>query len=506
MRCIAVILLSLLPWLPAVGQDVNFRTESHLRPVDGLGWGQAVDYSPVAFAYSRLGNLSTAEVRGDWRADDETLLPQVGSGLSQGEFRAESLLRLREGAALQGGVSYQRGVRRGVNYNESSDFGLLYPYVIADTVGGDMQREQYSFHGRYAGEAGRLTYALEGSFRALHEYRTVDPRPRNVTSDFTAKASAGYSFPRRRACLTGAFRKYHQASEIEFLRTAGAVSTVFHLTGLGSDYARFEGTSTYNDSRFIGYGGSLSALTLPGEDGKPFLAGVKYDILTLTQHLSNLNDAPITELLTQALTGFASRTWEGRAVDWGVEATASYTLKQGDENVLDNAADGSFNELASLTMYRSHDVDARLSGALSLDGWGGTLSLRPRLGYGLFRAEHLYPERTFSVMSASAGIGGDWLRRSGDWLTCLAADLGYEMNLDGELSLPDDYTDSRLLAAYSAIYGWVAGDVATVSLSALVQRRVNASFAAYVRLSGARRLISGGNGVTALSASVGVAF
>ena len=144
-KIVAIISAALLAGSALLAQDsVQTRILERLKPV------MAKDFTPT---YTDIAILSTPWLSGtavqagyNWSKEKNAVMTQNGDGLSLGEFRATSLKMLDRGDAVEGGVSYQRGVKKNVLWNTTSDFELLYPYVMADTVGGNLQTEQYSFY------------------------------------------------------------------------------------------------------------------------------------------------------------------------------------------------------------------------------------------------------------------------------------------------------------------------------------------------------------------------
>ena len=61
-----------------------------------------------------------------------------------------------------------------MKWNSTADFLLLYPYVMADTLGGDPTFERYAFKAG-ASVWKKMKIGAEACFRAEHEYRTTGP-------------------------------------------------------------------------------------------------------------------------------------------------------------------------------------------------------------------------------------------------------------------------------------------------------------------------------------------
>ena len=139
--------------------------------------------SAAAYLFGPDAGYSGAAASWNYRTEPAPVLREEGTGLSEGQLNIATLVRLDSLSAVRGKVRYANGVKRGVLWNSSSDYSTLYPYVMADTVGGDLRKEEYAFSGGYTARRGRFHWGVEGAYRALHEYRQADPRPRNIVSD-----------------------------------------------------------------------------------------------------------------------------------------------------------------------------------------------------------------------------------------------------------------------------------------------------------------------------------
>lgn len=123
-----------------------------------------------------------------------------------------------------------------MKWNSTADFLLLYPYVMADTLGGDLTFERYAFKAGWASVWKKMKIGAEARFRAEHEYRTTDPRPRNIVTDLTLRFGASAPLlASHELGLTGGLRFYKQTNNVAFLREAGVIPE-YHMLGLGMDY------------------------------------------------------------------------------------------------------------------------------------------------------------------------------------------------------------------------------------------------------------------------------
>ena len=148
-----------------------------------FAFGEKSYANPALQPYARQFSLSSLRLSGEYKNEKEAVIVQQGSGYRQGVFRAESYLHLNPRTTVWGHAGYRSGKIKSVCWNETSDFELLYPYIMADTAGGDLNTESYTFCGGYSRIYKHFSWGLSGDYRAMIEYRKTDPRPRNIVSD-----------------------------------------------------------------------------------------------------------------------------------------------------------------------------------------------------------------------------------------------------------------------------------------------------------------------------------
>ena len=145
--------------------------------------------NPAAEVYRYHSSLTTIGLSGTYSQENEAVVMQQGRGNRYAAFDADSYIR-RDRNTLWGGAGYRVGRTMHTEWNENADFELLYPYVWADSVGGNLLSERYTFSGGFAREFGRIAWGIYADYRAEIEYRKRDPRPRNVVSDLNLATGA----------------------------------------------------------------------------------------------------------------------------------------------------------------------------------------------------------------------------------------------------------------------------------------------------------------------------
>lgn len=487
------------------GQNVMTRTERTTDPLVSMGHGQAASYSVISGLSSPYLPLTMTSVQLIYKDESDARVPQEGDGLRQGAFNAESFIRLNGRSVVTGKVSYQRGTRRNVIWNESSDYELLRPYVLADSVGGDLQREQYAFRGGWAAAAGNTRLGIEGSYRALHEYRDVDPRPRNISSDLQAKVSAGRDIGAAGLDLVCAYRKYNQSESTVFLNQKGANTSIFHMTGLGSHYSRFEGTGTFSNTGYRGNGFEARMLAHP-VSGEHWIAGISWSGINISNHLMSQNEAPITSLFRQNAEMFTAFKWRRETCDFGIMGRMEHELRQGDEIVIDNNATGVYLDLLSLPQYTERVCNTGLEGFIRWRRPCGSWSISPSTAWHSTSAEIRYPTRVMQYMSVTPELTLGYSYARGIWLVRADASLSADINIDKSLKLPLKYTPEAFRKAYTHMYGRLTDDYIHAGLGVFAQRAVSDVLAVFLRAEASGRRFSSGEHGMALSLSIGTSF
>lgn len=464
----------------AVRRDINQAILRHTSPVLNLGREEISSHNAGTSLFMEKASLTSAKAGFDYQDAEQDYLPQNGSGLVQGSFEAKTIILGNDGSAVDAGASYVRGVKRNVLWNSTSDFELLYPTIMADSVGGDLQKEQYKFYGGWTGKVGgRGHIGVRGSYRALHEFRTVDPRPRNVTSDLGVTLSGGLLAADHVFGLNLGGRIYKQSQDVEFYNPRGANTSEIHFTGLGSSFARFNSAGDFTASQYNGYGFETAVTVIP-QDTDGWLGLLSYSSLGIECLLTSLNDVPITDLWIQTAELKAGYRDFSGGFRWSLFGGASYELRQNTEYIIEQSSGGQYRSVGDLTMYRSRILTARVEGAAEKDLARGTVFARPEVEYMRFSSEYEYPARSmdFSTLTAAALAG---YRRSGEkWLIDLGIMAGWQHGASGSLSIPSEYTDPKVEAHYHDMYGKLSSSRFIFGSSGRIQRKAGKRLTVYL--------------------------
>lgn len=345
---------------------------------------------------------SYSEITAGFRSErlDRPVDPAAGSGEEYLLFEAATYIKYKT-STLWGSAAYHNGKQRDLRWNETSDLDLVYPYVLADSVGGDINLERYRFSGGYADRKGRWGWGATLGYEAGLYYRNVDPRPRNVTGKLDIAAGVTYSAGRGYvAGLSLDFRKYKQTCDIDFKNQTG-VEKVYHATGLGTHYNRFAGTglSTYYNGVAFGLG-----ITLYPSYGSGIFAAARMNRFTFDNILSDLNKLPMASVSHSSLSAEAGYKHPGATHGWGVSGRFDISRRVGTENIFGDPASSIYPQTGQLDMYYHNFYSMTLRGLWQWQPKPGMLVwVMPEAAYIHDNATYLQPGRQMRINTTRAG-------------------------------------------------------------------------------------------------------
>lgn len=398
---------------------------------------------------------------------------QLGAGEEYWDIGAETYLKYKS-STLWGDASYRNGHLRRVSWNETSDAQLLYPYLTADSVGGDMNMEQYRFAGGYADCNGSWAWGVSLSYEAGLYYRSVDPRPRNVTGALDISAGgarriAGDYY----AALSVNYRKYKQTDDIDFKNELG-VEKIYHLTGLGTHYNRFAGTGaeTYYNGNRIG----LTANLHPSS-GRGLVFTANISRFTFNKVLTGLNKLPLAHVWHNALTLQGAYLSPGNTHDWGVTIDFDAYRRHGQENQFGDASSNIYPLIASLDMYADNfwSPSATALWQFHPGRSGMLLWIKGTARYGHRSEVYRTPRRRMLINEISATLATDIsVPFASSWRFSAGADATLVNPTGCSLSLSDDtHTPQGLVNLQRDKYSYLSHRSLAATIKAGIQRQLN---------------------------------
>lgn len=425
LRYILILLLGPLMTVQAAGVDSAYVDRHSLWRFTRL---EALQ-NPAMMTQAYLKPFTELSILCDYRKQSEAFSLEEGTGYLLPELSAQSYIRLTSSSVVWGKASYSNGRHYDKTFNNVADYDLLYPDLVADSIGGDTRRERYFFSGGYAAEKGRWLLGGELKFRAEQEYRTTDPRMRSIVSYLILKAGAAYRLSHYRVGLSVEGNIYRQTADVDFYGETNGMGEL-QMTGLGTSYVRFSGSN--RDIFYKGKGAAVGIDVTPlNENG--WFAHLGHALHQYERLSDEYNSMPLTTLYRQQtdLTLGWKRKTPHREMAYLLHA--SYDKRANDEHIVGSASGQDYPILLDLTMYKQHLCDVY---AAALYGWGSWL-LMARAGYLSHHESYAYEERRMEYSRVYGDLTAQWLKTIGnDWALKIHATGGYAGNVSNRLVMP----------------------------------------------------------------------
>lgn len=435
----------------------------------------------------------------DIRHQSEAFVLEKGKGFTLPWVGVNTWLRLSDRTAVWGTASYLTGTQRDITWNSTTDFDLLQPYVLADTLGGNTRRERYAFSGGYATRVGQWLLGAEMLFRAEQEYRDQDPRMRGVVTDLTLRFGAGRSLGNYLLGAAVEGNIYRQTNSVDFYSEEGVIPE-YQLTGLGTEYSRFSGDkrSIYHDG-----GGAAFRLSAQPISSLGFYADVTLDEHRYHRKLADYNSMPLTDLYCEhvgATVGWRKQTDSRLALF----LMADYTKRTGDEHVGGTSNARYFPVIACLTMYKNHLFHTAVGALYGRQKWNASA----RIGWRNQTEEYVYPHRQLDYGQVYGELNGQlFLTLSSALRLKLDARTAYTAHASDKVVMPYANMDAKsvLLIRHKCDYA----QANYTELSCKVRADYSwpdSRYGLFVQLAGGGVFCSLGEQQLDLHASVGITF
>lgn len=455
-------LLILFPVYPADTLNIREKILMDSSPMERIP--AKVWDNPAMMYYAKDYSLSNIQAGANSNDKGEAALKQEGNGSSNFGVTANSFIILNDKSKVFGGAHYKNGKRKNAIWNETSDFALLYPYVTGDSIGGNLNFEEYFFAGGYAHKVGKWTLGAQLDYRALIEYRNRDPRPKNVVSDLHVSIGAAHAVgPGYQLGIAVHARKYDQKSDISFYNDMGSTS-VYHLTGLGMDYIRFAGdkkSSLYKGNAFSG------SIDLLPTNGKGFFATASYKSFNFTKYLTDINKLPLVHMNENTINGEIGYMNKNANLNYGVRMDMKHSKRTGTENIFGDPVSSVYPQISEAKQYSSEQTHAVLTGIISnnLKKQPFTWSALPYIGWQKVSSSYKSAQRLMEFSSVKGGVNGNTAVSLGKSILGMTAGVSYLANISAKMELTGMDSESSRYRTLLSDYHYLSDSHADVNLA-----------------------------------------
>ena len=335
---------------------------------------------------------------------------QKGDRYRNFTIKAKSQYILSTQSRIWGTASYSNKETKNVRWNNTSDLDILFPYVMADTLGGNMKSETYQFSGGYLYNFNSpYTLGLEIDYRADMAYRRNDPRPKNVVSDLNFKLGVSREISKKYHLGLG-FNAgiYKQDNDVKFFSSLKQIP-VYHITGIGMRAVRFDGTflQTTYDGHSLGFN-----LAINSNDRLGWTSQLKYNRFQFKKIMDDLKNIPLQRLHEDKI----EYQLNYRAKQWVITAEAKYNNRQGKEILYGSPTGNHYPKLDTKKGYRNQRREFALQGLYRAQWTQIDWVIEPQVRY--FYDKATMPNPYQQIMSEKLLFGA---QSSLNWLTTKGA-------------------------------------------------------------------------------------
>jgi hypothetical protein len=366
----------------------------------------SITINPASHAGARKYSITTFNVFTE-NSKAPNQLQQKGKGKNLWGVEVYSLQKLDDQTSVWGNASYTQGKNKQVVWNENADYERIYPYVAADSVGGDMKFENYSFSGGYSKKINTYTLGITGSYQATLSYRDVDPRPKNTAAQFSLAIGANkLMFQKFRIGAYLNAEKYTQKHYLSFVNNQG-YPMIYNMSGLGNYNELLSGKLRQAYYEGWSYGGGLQIFEADNRSWYLNMGLKKFNLDKLLTEYADLNASKIDE---RQFTFSEGKFFDSGKIIWGVSAEGNSTERKGTENLFLNENSRNYIQIGSVEKY-NHKVNSLVfKGLVQLGDEKATSSLSPFFGWAQEKEKYSSPASKIELSKMMYGADYQWLK------------------------------------------------------------------------------------------------
>ncbi len=234
-----------------------------------------------AAGLSRMVELFPAELKLGFTANDGKFHSVFnGNSVQSFEFGSQSYLKINK-TFLYGSFNYTKSFEKGLNFTDTNDPGLNYPYLLTDTIGNDTyDREFFKLKGIISSPiSSRFDWGLRFDYAVGVASQNRDPRPENKVVNTTVSPGLVFKANHFRLGANLLYGYYNEDIDIMVVEQNMLVS-MFQLHGLGNfDYHASNSFSRlYQQNKF---GGGMQFEWMSGSVSNLLHSNYNYSIQTI---------------------------------------------------------------------------------------------------------------------------------------------------------------------------------------------------------------------------------
>lgn len=401
-------------------------------------------------------------------------LPVEGNNFRDVSVRANGYTRSTNSTFL-GKVGFTAGEHKHIGWNTQRYPDLYWPYIMADSTGGNTHYEKYNILCAYSTRIGKADLGVSGEYIGDFAFKQNDPRIENITTWLTLKTGVAYSYGKHLFSLGLEYTLHRQHMDVKHFRS-GQFTGFFVEYGFGMyDYIHSPVFNSTKQQNHINNLGVTLAFNSNPEKRLRMNARAKYnyDRMNTEEYIYKLN---LYRAATHLLNLNYGLLWNNAT--WGIHFLVDADVSQRNgreflfERYVSSVVDGvdvyDYKKIGHQDRYRLNKFKGKSSMKVSYFlNERYIFSLSGSIDY--FRRDETYKEKGYEIKNAlitpSAGIGLDYGGRGYDislqvcWGHRHSLDNAYHVGLEME-----KHTEFQHAFSTYAYYGNNA-DICTAELT-----------------------------------------
>lgn len=351
---------------------------------------------------SRQKKVFTA-IENSYGKEEGDYLPFQGKQFNDISLRANGYLK-SENATLFGKANFVNGKHKGYDWNTLRYAELYWPYIVADSTGGNFSYEKYNVMGAYSFRFNeKIIAGVSGEFKGDFAYRQNDPRIEDITTWLTLKSGITYALKQNLFSANIEYTLHKQQMDLHHFRT-GQFAGFFIEYGFGMfDYIHSPIFRSMKQQQHMNnYGISLAFNSNPLKTLQ-MNAKLKYDynVMNTEENIYKIN---LYRAITQNINLSYGLLWNNSK--WGIVffSDVKSASKSGRENLFEryvsSVIDGvnvyDYKKMGHQERYKLNIVDGKANLKVSYYFQSNyTFSLLAGLNY--FMRDETYKERNYQI-------------------------------------------------------------------------------------------------------------
>lgn len=392
-------------------------------------------FRPDAFKH---GDLSVSYNYSDFK---NLHLVQEGKSSNQYKLSAEGFT-LNGNKAYWGKAGYRNFRIKDVNWNDVYDYKKLGPYLIADSIGGNSQGEEYDLSGGIAIQYGKWTFAGEAGYIAGHNYRKRDPRPNATSTDLYLQLSIAYNiFNNYQLGISGETKKYREKVNISVERD-GSKFTFYSLRGFGSYSPKYTEPDASSLSKWLYEGNMYGAnLFFIPENKTGLMGNASFNYSYIDANYSS-GEKPYSFKVYKTTGDFGWQHWGNKKRTF-IKLNYDYNLGKGIDRIFYyqkvNDVFGQYYLLVAYKFYTQKSIETKLSAGHEWLSKDNDKWITVNLGHRVDEERYAFPKykMRFKRLLSEIKTGGEFRTKSASSFV-VEASARYSPCFSSTLLLPED--------------------------------------------------------------------